>query len=514
MSTYKFRTTPYAHQKAALRKILRQGYGGALLMEPRTGKSKVTVDWLCIQVKKGRLDRALIICPNRVMGTWVNELLLHAPIRVHVTVWDAAERKRGVPATPAGYDLYVILVNFDAFGTPGKKTSSGRRSKASGRFKHRAMIKKWIDGRPAACVVDESHKIKSPSGKVSNMIVSMHSMFPYRLILTGTPMTKANRAFDIYMQWKFLNPDRFSDLPTVGEFKEEFGQWTQRNGFPQFLRPKNMKKLHQRIQEDAFIIRRDECFDLPPREDIIRLVELDASRGAYDQMAEEMIALINEAEGKVAEASIKLVQSLRLGQITSGFVTLDDGTIERLGYEKAHVLKELIIEEAEKDQKIVVVARWKPDLDLIEAMARDLDLPVWSVRGGVKRSESDQHIIDFRNHTDAGVMVLQPAASSLGIDLSTAAHMVWYSHTPSWVDFTQCCDRIALSRASTTFTHLVATKSVDEVVLNTLANDGDMGRAILSHPTELIQGHPLDLDDYSRLKGIGLFQPHKKGRSK
>lgn len=509
MTTYKFKTTPYKHQKAALRFILGQGYGGALIMEPRTGKSKVTVDWLCVQVMKKRLDRALIICPNRVMGTWVHELLTHAPVRVHITVWDRTERARGVPPTPPGYELYVVLVNFDAFGVPGKRTKSGRRSKASGRFKTRSDIQKWIAGKPAACVVDESHKLKSPSGKASNMIVSMRDWFPYRLILTGTPMTKANRAFDIYMQWQFLNPDRFADLPRVSDFKNYYGRWTTKNNYPQFLGPKNLGDLHRRMRQDAFIVRRDQCFDLPPREDRVIRVPLTTSRTTYEQMAQEMVAIINE--DKTAEASIKLVQALRLAQITSGFVTLDDGTTERLGFEKADALRTILEDEFDKDQKIVVVARWKPDLDLIEDMSRELGGSVWSIRGGVPRDVTDQAIVDFRNHDGAGVMVLQPSAASLGIDLSTAAHLVWYSHTPSWVDFTQTCDRIALSRSSTTFTHLVAESSVDEVLLHTLATDGDVGRAIMSHPDELVNGHPLDLDDYSRLKGIGLFQP-KKGK--
>lgn len=510
MTTYQFKTTPYRHQKAALRFILERGFGGALIMEPRTGKSKVTVDWLCIQVQKKRIDRALIICPNRVMGTWVHELLTHAPLRVHITVWDKDERAKGVPSTPPGYDLYVVLVNFDAFGVPGRKTASGRRSKASGRFKVRSDVKKWVGTHSAACVVDESHKLKSPSGKASNMIVSMRDYFPYRLILTGTPMTKAKRAFDIYMQWQFLNPERFGDLPRVSDFKDHYGRWTTKNNYPQFIGPKNLGDLHRRMRQDAFIVRRDQCFDLPPREDRVRPVKLTASRSTYDQMATEMVAVINE--DKVTEASIKLVQSLRLAQITSGFVTLEDGTVERLGFEKADALREILEEEFERDQKVVIAARWRPDLDLIEDMIRDMGHPVWSIRGGLKRSETDQNIVEFRKHDGAGAMVLQPSAASLGIDLSTAAHLVWFSHTPSWVDFTQTCDRIALSRTSTTFTHLVAEQSVDEVMLHTLATDGDMGRAIMSHPRELVNGHPLDLDDYSRLKGIGLFQMKKKGQ--
>lgn len=505
--TYRFKTAPYKHQRRAI-KFLLTNDGGALLMEPRTGKSKTTIDWLSILNQKGRIKQAVIICPNRVMGTWVNEFLLHSPRRVHLTVWDRNERQKGIPSKPPGYDLYVLVVNFDAFATPGKKTKSGRRSKANGRFKVRDQLFKWVGTEPTACVVDESHKLKSPSGKASNMIVGMRPKFKYRAILTGTPMTKANRAFDIYMQWKFLNPDRFSDLPTVTDFRNHYGKWLLKNGYPQFIGPKNLDDLQARMAKDSIIVRRDQCFDLPPREDRVEYVDLKpTTRKVYNQMAEEMIAMISE--DKTAEASIRLVQNLRLSQITSGFVTLDNGEIERLSFEKADKLMEILDDEFDRDQKVVIAARWVPDLDLITAMVAGAKVPVWSVRGGVTREESDQAILDFRKHEGAGAMVIQPSASSLGIDLSTAAHMVWYSHTPSWVDFTQACDRIALSRTSTTFTHLVARSSVDEVLLNTLATDGDVARQIMTHPDELLTGHNLDLDESGRLRGNFKFDKEK-----
>lgn len=510
--TYRYHTKPYQHQVKALKQLLRQGYGGALIMEPRTGKSKVATDWLSVLNMRKDIDRAVIICPNRVMGTWVNELLLHSPRRLHITVWDKDERKKGIPAKPPGYHMHVLIINFDAFATPGKKLPSGRRSKASGRFKLRANLLKWMDGKPTACVVDESHKLKSPSGKASNMIVGMQDKFKYRAILTGTPMTKAHRAFDIYMQWNFLQPERFADLPTVAEFRDRYGRWTIKNNYPQFLGPKNLGELHRRMNKDAFTIRRDQCYDLPPREDIVQFVKMtDKTRSIYEKMAEEMIAEIEE--GRFAEASINLVKTLRLGQITSGFVTDVDGEITRFSFEKLDALREIYEQQFDLEQKVVVAARWRPDLDLIADEARNMDVPVWSIRGGVSRADSDAAVHEFREHKGAGVIVVQPSASSLGIDLSTAAHMVWYSHTPSWVDFTQCCDRIALSRSSTTFTHLVARRSVDEVLLNTLATDGDVARAIMSRPGELINGHPLDLDDNSRFSGLGTFQySDKKGK--
>jgi hypothetical protein len=157
----------------------------------------------------------------------------------------------------------------------------------------------------------------------------------------------------------------------------------------------------------------------------------------------------------------------------------------------------------------VVAARWKPDLDLIEDLAKNIGFKVWSIRGGVKRVDSDAAIIAFREEEDPCVMVVQPAAAGYGIDLSTAAHMVWYSHTPSWVDFTQCCDRIALSRNSTTFTHIVARHSADEVLMATLATDGDIGKAILRNPNVLVSGVDLNVGSDSRID-VSMKRTHKR----
>ena len=506
MSTYRFKTTPYKHQYLAVKRLLKQGYGGALLMEPRTGKTKTTIDWLSILYQQGKVKQALIVCPNRVMGTWVSEFHIHSPRAVHITVWDKDERARGIPQFIPGV-LNVILVNYEAFGTPGRKLASGRRSKASGRFHTRSLLLKWIAKNPGkvACVLDESHKIKSPSSKQGGMIVSMAPSFPYRVILTGTPITKAKRAFDVYMQWQFLNPDRFSDLPTAALFKSHYGRWITDNGYPQWIAPRNMNELRARMAEDAIIVRRDQCFDLPPREDIVHYVELSKeTRSIYDRMAREMVAEIEE--GVYAEASIQLVLNLRLSQLTSGFIKDEHKQIRRIGLDKANALELLMEDRFELDEKLVVVARYKEDLNLIEELGRTMKVPVWSIRGDVTRQQSDEGLFKFRTHDGAALMVLQPAAASLGIDLSSASHMIWYSHTSSWVNFSQTCDRIALSRTSTTFTHLVAKHSVDEILLSTLTTDGDVAKAIMTHPRELINGRTLNLDEANRLKGLGDFQ--------
>lgn len=482
---YSYKTTPYKHQRQAIRKIIDTGGSAALLMEPRTGKTKTTIDYLSILAQSGKINRAVIVAPARVLDVWIEQFHEHCPLRYHIILWDKDARKYPLPPVSSVYQLTVLLVNYEAFGTPGKKLRSGRRSKTTGRFANRKAIIKWLDGHPAAGVLDESHKIKSPSGRASTMVVSMRPLFKYRLILTGTPVTKAKRTFDLYMQWKFLNPERFAEWPTVDEFKNHFGRWTNRNGFPQFLRPRNTAELNKLLREDSFIVKREDCLDLPPQmPPVFKSIQLsERSTDVYKTLAEELVAILLDGEREhTLEASIPLVLSLRLQQITGGFSKNSDGETVELGGEKLAALEEIFDEAAENEDKLVVAARFKSELNAIEALAARKGLAYFSIRGGISRAESAQNVRDFKAASGAAVVIMNPQAGGEGIDLSTADHMVWYSLPTSWVNYKQACDRIALSPTSITYTYLLAKHTVDEFLYDTLQTDGDVAKAILRNP--------------------------------
>lgn len=500
---YRWKTRPYRHQikgvKFAIRQF-RRGHGAALLWEPRTGKTKATIDTLCILNKMYGVRKAVVIAPNRVLDIWVEQFHQHSTVSVGITVWDVQGRKLPLLPRVDPYDMKVVVVNYEAFSSPGRRTPSGRRSRTSGRFKHRQALMRWIGADDAVCVVDEGHKIKAPQGKASTMIVSMRELFAYRMLLTGTPITKAKRAHDIYMQWQWVNPTRFEDWgDTVESFKNHTGRWISANGYPQWVGPRNkgMEDLRHGIHMDGMVVRRDECLDLPARTpDRVIRVQLRGSARHYDEMAEQMVTELKS--GAIAEASIPLVVTLRLQQITSGFVGIQEKQMVRgrkrlvtvphpIGYEKLTELEQILTEEVlERDEKVVVAARFVYDLDQIEYLCSRFRVPSWSIRGKMSREDTTRSIREFREHDDAGVMVIQPAAAGLGIDLSTASHMVWYSLTPSWVDFTQACDRIALSPRATTFTFLLA-GPVDELLYAGLQQDSDVSKAILARPERLLR---------------------------
>lgn len=484
------------HQIQAVRTLLDNGFGGALLMEPRTGKTKVTIDYLSILAQAGKIDRAVVVCPARVADVWVQQFGMHCPLNASVTVWDAKARRTFVlPRVNPAHDLTVVVVNYEAFATPGRTLKSGRRSKSTGRFKHRSLLLRWCSAGDAACILDESHKIKSPSGKAANMVVSMGKAFPYRVILTGTPVTKAKRVHDVYMQWKFLNPSRLNNmgLYTVDQVKEYTGKWIKDNGYPQWLRANddNLDDLRREIHKDAFAVTRDECYDLPDQlpDDIVYVPISGKTAQLYDDLAREMVAeLLVMDKTHTIEASIKLVQALRLAQITGGVAKTDEGRLLRVGQHKLKALKEIIEDECvDKEEKIIVAARFVPDLNAIERLGRSLDIPVYSLRGGISREQGTRNIKKFQQCSGPAIFIAQPAAGSLGIDLSTSGRIIWYSLTTSFVDFSQFNDRIALHYKARKYTYLLVPNTVDTLMYQAMQEDGDVARLMTKRPKMLLR---------------------------
>lgn len=477
-----------------MKKLISNGYGGALLMAPRTGKTKTMIDYGSCLYAAGKAQRILIFCPLSVIGVWEDEIELHCPFPHRVTVWDKAARKKGVTLPkPGGRTLDWVILNYDALSTPGAVVRSDdhgnkiRSRRRGGRYDILKTLTRW---QPHVIALDESHRIKSPTAVKARMLHRLGKVADYRVIMTGTVVTKKKRIFDIWSQWKFLYPDRFGHL-TFGEFKTMYGVWRKMNGWEKWVRNKNEDDLHALIHQDAFAISREECFDLPPRRHQIIPIDMEESAPYYDQMAKEMIAKIHT--GEITTASIALVQTLRLRQITSGIAKTEptqdhpEGRLVRVGHEKLNVMRDLLADLFEADEKVVVGAHFVGDITAIAEMCRELKVDVFVLRGGVPRKQRDLDIKAFRAHPGPACFVAQPQAASLGIDLSTASICIWFSLTPSYVDFSQFEDRIALSNRSTMYMYLLARDTVDELLYETLGEDGDVAKAIMASPERLLR---------------------------
>lgn len=523
---YRYKTTPYKHQVKALKKLIKNRFGGALLMEPRTGKTKVLIDYAGALHVAGKVNRVLIFCPAGVMGVWEEEIPKHCSVPHRVLIWDKKNRK-DTPLPAFGKDvLDFVVVNYDAASTitnwrVNRKTKEvawfikeGRRNvevpagtENSFRLRSRSVggretfKKKILAWQPQLIALDESHRIKSPSAKKSTLIHSLGRRTPYRVIMTGTVVTKKKRIYDVYSQWRFLNWTRFRDdvgePMNMQEFKDHFSVITERRGYPQWLRNKNEGELHKLIHKDAYSVLREDCFDMPELTSQIIPVHLDESGHAYDQMAEDMVARIQT--GEITEASIALVQGLRLRQISNGIArtmstpTEPKGHLRIIGSEKLDTLADRLEDLMEAGEHVIVGAVFRPDIKRIAHLCgkRRAGYPKgWPhgvIQGGVKKDERTKIIKAFNEEPGGAIFIGNPAAASEGIDLRTAAITIWYSLPRSWVDYRQFSDRNAL-HPGPRFEEFLLADGIDRLLHETLMEDGDVGKRMITSPKRLLRG--------------------------
>jgi len=486
-------------------------------MEPRTGKTQVAIDYACIMHEAGKVNRVLISCPVAVMGVWEQELEAVIPDRIKytVTIWDKKGRRNQMLPKWGKDRLDFVIINHDGFAAPGRimlnpdgtrkldRHGNIRRSRTrGGRYEMKRAFLLW---QPQLVCLDESHRYKTTS---SAKFRTMYSILwdrtnkiyrvPYRIIMTGTPITKKKRVFDIYAQWRLLNNRRFRAM-TIDDFKHHFGRFIDKGNYEMWVgnRPEEVEKLRAVIHRDSFAVTRDECYDIPRAVSSTVPLELEGDTAkAYDEMAEWMVAQLKS--GEITEASIKLVQAMRLAQITTGVAkTLPSkehpkGQLIRIGHEKLTVLESLLSDLFEADEKVVVAARFSHDISAIGAICDRLKVKHFTLQGRRKgahqsRTERTRDILRFKTMEGPACYVVQPQSGSMGIDLSSAATLIWYSLTNSWVDYTQMNDRIALNPHGSIM-HLLASP-VDYLLFESLQEDGNVAKMITDSPERLLRNY-------------------------
>lgn len=464
MVFYRAKTRPYAHQREALRKLLRNGYGGALLMEPRTGKTKTCIDWVGIlrSLPSRGLDVAVVFAPAPVLPVWEQELKIHCSVPYDVLLWSAEARSKKVVPKP-GNKLLWVLVNYEALSAGGRVTKSGNESTRAGRGWVKNTLKKLCTRYHTAIILDESHRIKSCSSKAAIALFTLGSKAEYRLIMSGTPITKHNRLDDIYSQWKFLNPKRFMDVPTKMGFLYRYSNPINNSyGYSQFEGIRNREELYKRMMEDSYTVTRDECYDLPER----TYINIPVSLSPYSREIYDTIKSSGVWEGTTATHI--LARLTELTKITGGHT---GESWRQIGSEKLVALRDIIEEHKNERSPLVVAARYRAEIAKIQELCRELGVPCMTIQGG---SDTAAELERWRSLSDCRVMTLQPQSGSLGIDLREADHLVWYSLVYQWTDYSQTCDRIALCERPTTITHLLAQDTVDWDIVRILQEDGDV----------------------------------------
>lgn len=461
------KVSPYQHQlkgyNLACRSIGIIGGNGvspgfALLMEMGTGKTITSIAIVGKAYLTGKIKRLLILAPKSIIAVWEDEFSKFAdfPYSLLVLTGTSAKKVEQLKTIPHK-GLEVAVVNYDSVPLIEKEITA------------------W---QPDFLICDESSKIKNPTAKMSKATYRIAKVCKYRPVLTGTPIQ--NNPLDFFSQYKVLDDSIFGK--SFYAFKNEYavlGTYNQPIGWRKL--PELVKKAHS----IAFRVTKEEALDLPDTIDEIRPIALEnKAQKLYKAFVKESYMELSKGEQEApmaVTATNILTRLLRLQQITGGFIRPDEESerYEQISSAKLNALEDIIDTAISENKKLVVIARFIPEIKEICKMLDKKKIKYAHICGEVK--DRAVEVYAFQNNPDCMVFVGQLQTVSMGLTLTAASTMVFYSLSYNFADYSQARARIHRigQKNNCLYIHLVVKNTVDETVLKALEQKENIAAKIV-----------------------------------
>lgn len=368
--------------------------------------------------------RTLVLCPTSVRDVWRREVALHATRTMDAVVLDRGSIARRTRQAEEAWGLSwptMTVLNYEAAW--------------------REPMRSWILSRPWDLVVlDESQRAQRVS-HTARFCALLHHAAPHRLALSGTPLT--NDPISVWAQCRFLDPAvfgndldafkiRFENRYAVGARKAiaKLNQAWFALGYKEpWVWPEedlrgtiNTEEYLQRLSTLAIRVESD-VLDLPPLTVQRRTFRLNywANR-LYRTIKYGFDEEIETGRWAVPRSSYAV--TMKLQQITSGWLFDKDREVQRVDTGKEDLLREILTEAA--GETVVVFCRFRADLDIASQIAAELNLRYGEISG--RRKDGVDNMARMRQGLE--VVGVQEQSGGLGIDLSAARLAVDYS--PGW----------------------------------------------------------------------------------
>lgn len=476
MPDFHFRTKPYDHQLKEF-EFSRRMPTRCLFWEMGTGKTKPVIDTAADLFLAGEIDAALVIAPNGVHQNWTaDEIPTHFPDEIETScfTWDSKRRKTKL--FQAEYAAFLespglpwLAVTYDAIMTDDCAKA----------------VRKYLDENRVLYVADETTMIKTPGAKRTKRVIASGRRAPYKRILNGTPVSDS--PFHAYSQVRFTDPDfwkRRFGLNSFTEFKAFFGIWEQRRiskdrTFPQLIRYRNLKLLHEALDDVGSRVLKDDVLDLPPKVYNKIYYQLSpAQRRLYDELKRDFITWFGDGSSVTAELAI--VRMTRLQQICSGYLPADDETELRLIGPDMPRLR-LLMETLETvPRQALIWAKYDIDIDLIAQALKKAGISFVTYDGRTSSENRQRAKVDFREGR-AKIFLGKPSAAGRGLTLTAADTVIFYNNNFVLDDRLQAEDRAhrITQERKVNYIDLTAAGTVDEHILKILREKRDVSAYIM-----------------------------------
>lgn len=444
----------------------------AYLWDMGTGKTKATIEDAAFSFARGEIDRVLVIAPNGVHEQWAvavegepSALDQHWPVNLPCRK-DAIVTGKKKPdwwgdwkADPD--DCKWLTVNIENVQAH-KVKENGRETWVLDPFA--AEVAAFVAAGPCMVVVDESHKIKSPSARRTHACWKIGKLGYQRRILTGTPIAKGLE--DYYAQFRFLDPGIIGCFTFAG-FKQQFCIMGGFNG-KQITGYRSTEEFHSRIADYAMRVEKDDVLDLPPKLYSVRTCELTPEqRRVFTDLKEELVTVLSDG----TEITTRQVfqRFLRLQQVTQGFLPREDGGFDEFPENKTALLMDLL--EAAPD-RVAIWCRFTRDINKVyDLLGREKEAIRYY---GANKADRPIDKRRWINDSSARFFIGNAQAGGTGLDWlmknGPVSTVIYYSNSFSSIDRWQSEDRTYRIGTSGTVNYydLVTRGTLDRPLRNNL----------------------------------------------
>lgn len=467
---YVFKTDPYQHQRVAFN-FARVLPHSALLMEMGVGKSKVAIDVACWRYLEEQIKNVLVVAPNSVLENWVDEWNKHATVSTKIFVAIGGSKSKRLEQLRLSMisradDLSVGIINYEALRSWKEDVKVF--------FKQRVPVGGDRLGWQQI-IADESSKIKNPQSQQAKAMWQLFKHTPYKMILTGTPVTQW--PLDIFGQYRFLDDSIYGTR--WFNFKHRYAVFGGYGGY-EVISYQHIEEFKRLLFSHAVRFTKDRCLDLPKKVYTTLRCDLSVEQvRLYKEMSTQMMAELNEMER--VTAVIALTKILRLQQITGGFVKTEGGAIRHLqDNAKLKLLEDTLSDLVVNGHKVIIWCRFIAEIEAIIKLCTEKDYGAVALYGAVPAEDRQELVRSFQEDKGVSIFIGQPTTGGLGINLTAADRVIYYSNTWSLQDRLQSEDRAhRIGQVnSVTYLDLVCRRTIDETTVRTLLAKKDMADAI------------------------------------
>jgi SNF2 family DNA or RNA helicase len=428
------------------------------------GKTLTAIAILGALYEKGEVRRCIVVAPTTVVSVWPKELkeMAEFPFVPAVMLGTKARRLKAYKEMMLLADqsekdpLRLICINYNEIFRDGI----------------REILREF---QADAVILDEGHYIKSHTAQTSKAAYELGDGAKYRLLLTGTPMT--NRQDDLFGEFRFVDKRVFG-----GNFYQFRNRYCLMGGFQNkvVVGEKNKDEMIRKLHSASLRVTKKDALDLPEETFETRYVELSKNEmDIYEQLRKTGLA---ELDGGEITAPLVITKMLRLQQVCGGFAQMDDSESPKpIGTSKLDALKEILMDVVvDGEQKIVVFARFLPEVHAICKLVEGMKLGYGVIYGAIPQEERGQIVEKFQKDPETKVFVAQIATAGLGITLHAASTAVFYSKDFSYSNVEQARARIHRigQKYPCTYIDLVAEDTIDQQIQRALNDKKDLSQGI------------------------------------